>query len=149
MTRSFSTENLIWHHILSKGNNRCSNLVAPTYASVSVEKGWTYHSRAYRSSRESLGAKVAHLMMSNSIFLRIGNRSTTVLEKNGKIDFYVSNTVSNLNSKLTQWLGNFLKKKFQAKVLDRYPPQDRSYYPFPGESLSLFCFPSGIQFTVE
>lgn len=45
----------------------------------------------------------------------------------------------------------FLKKSFQAKVLDRYPPYpyDRSYYEFPGSSLSQFCFPSGIQFTQE
>lgn len=36
-------------------------------------------------------------------------------------------------------------------MLDRFPPfqHDRPYYPFPGDSLSQFCFPSGIQFTTE
>lgn len=46
-------------------------------------------------------------------------------------------------------LGHFLKKRFQARVLDRYPPEDRPYYPFPGETLSHFCFPSGIVFATE
>lgn len=43
-----------------------------------------------------------------------------------------------------------MKKKFEAKVLDRYPfeGRDRHYYQFP-DSLSQFCFPSGIQFTTE
>jgi hypothetical protein len=45
----------------------------------------------------------------------------------------------------------YLKKRFQAKVLDRYPPfqHDRTYYPFPGDILSQFCFPSGIQFETQ
>jgi len=55
-------ENLTSHHILSKGSNRCSNLVEPIFASVSVGKGWTYLSRAFKSSKVSLGAKVARLM---------------------------------------------------------------------------------------
>ena len=40
-------------------------------------------------------------------------------------------------------LGNFLKRRFKPRVLDRYPPtdEDRAYYPFPGNDLSLFCFP--------
>ena len=47
-------------------------------------------------------------------------------------------------------IGEFLKKNFEAKVLDRYPfeGRDRPYYQF-NESLSQFCFPSGIQFTTE
>ncbi len=46
------------------------------------------------------------------------------------------------------FVGDFLKYKFQAKVLDRYPNaiKDRHYYQYP-DSLSQFCFPSGIQFT--
>mmetsp|Transcript_38156 Transcript_38156/g.58195 ORF Transcript_38156/g.58195 Transcript_38156/m.58195 type:complete len:134 (-) Transcript_38156:3270-3671(-) len=40
---------------------------------------------------------------------------------------------------------DILKKKMQAKVLDRYPPQgeDRPYYPFP-RNIYDFVFPSGI-----
>jgi len=42
-----------------------------------------------------------------------------------------------------------LRKRFKPRVLDRYPAtdEDRPYYPFPGNDLSLFCFPQGIQLT--
>ena len=36
-----------------------------------------------------------------------------------------------------------MKRKLKARVLDRYPPQDRHYYPLP-MNISDFCFPSGI-----
>ena len=64
-----------------------------------------------------------------------------------KIDFFATNNVSD---KMLRVVGDFLKKKFEAKVLDRYPfeGRDRQYYQFP-QSLSSFCFPSGIQFTSE
>ena len=43
---------------------------------------------------------------------------------------------------------DFLKRRFEAKVIDRYPPENRQYYQFP-ESLSQFCFPGGIQLASE
>lgn len=36
-----------------------------------------------------------------------------------------------------------LNMSFEAKLLDRYPAVDRSYYEMP-DLLSTFCFPSGI-----
>ena len=41
-----------------------------------------------------------------------------------------------------------MKKKLKAKVIDRYPHQDRHYYPFPA-NISDFCFPSGITLKTE
>jgi len=45
---------------------------------------------------------------------------------------------------------DIMKRKFKAKIIDRYPPEgeDRHYYPFP-ISISDFCFPSGILLTTE
>jgi hypothetical protein len=41
-----------------------------------------------------------------------------------------------------------MKRKLKAKVIDRYPVQDRHYYPFP-TNISEFCFPSGVVLKTE
>ena len=50
-----------------------------------------------------------------------------------------------LNRLLCLKTRDLMKKKIKPKVLDRYPQvgQDRHYYAFP-QSISEFCFPSGI-----
>ena len=39
---------------------------------------------------------------------------------------------------------DLLKTRFAPRILDRYPPEDRSDLPFQ-EGISSFCFPTGIQ----
>ena len=41
-----------------------------------------------------------------------------------------------------------MKRQLKARVLDRYPREDRFYYPFP-QSICDFCFPSGIMLKTE
>ena len=64
-------------------------------------------------------------MMLNLISSHSLNKSTIDLEKmiKLKIDCFAINIVI----KTINPLGDFLKKKFEAKIIDRYPSQ-RSYY---------------------
>lgn len=38
---------------------------------------------------------------------------------------------------------NYLEDHFEPKVIDRYPLEDRAYYPLPVE-LTRYCFPKGL-----
>lgn len=49
----------------------------------------------------------------------------------------------NLNRLLCKRNRDIMKRRLRAKVIDRYPQEDRNYYPFPPK-ISEFCFPSGI-----
>jgi len=53
-----------------------------------------------------------------------------------------------LNRLLCHRMRDILKRKLKAKVMDRYPSVDRHYYPFP-QTISDFCFPSGITLTTK
>ena len=48
-----------------------------------------------------------------------------------------------LNRLLCLKTRDIMRRRIKAKVIDRYPQQDRPYYPFP-LTISDFCFPSGI-----
>ena len=39
---------------------------------------------------------------------------------------------------------DLLKTRFTPKILDKYPPEDRTDWPL-AESIAHFCFPTGIQ----
>ena len=53
-----------------------------------------------------------------------------------------------LNRLLCLKTRDVMKKKMKPKIIDRYPKEDRHYYPCPA-NISDFCFPSAISLKTE